>query len=261
MKEPQRANLFDHLAELRTRIIRSALYAMAGMILVWVLYDPIYRLAAAPILRAVDKIHGEIQVTAFMEGFLIRAQISLVGGLILTMPFIYWELWAFVSPALTRSERRVMAPLVPVSGLLFLGGVALAYLMTEPSIVWMASMNPPETVARYRLNENLLLILKFYLAFGLAFQLPLVLVLLAALGVIDSQLMTKRWREASVGIFIIAAVITPTWDPVTMTVCALPMVVLYLGTIWVVKIIERRRARRESEETDEEKERDEEGLD
>ncbi len=248
MTEPKRANLIDHLAELRTRIIRSALYATAGMILVWVGYDPIYRFAAAPILRAVHRIHGEIQVTAFMEGFLVRAQISLVGGLILALPFIYWELWAFVSPALTRSERRMLAPLVPVSGLLFLAGVTLAYLMTEPSIVWMASMNPPETVPRYRLNENLLLILKFYLAFGLAFQLPLVLVLLAALGVIDSKLMTRRWREASVGIFIIAAVITPTWDPITMTVCALPMVGLYLGTIWVVKIIERRRERRESEE-------------
>jgi sec-independent protein translocase protein TatC len=205
-------------------------------------------LLAAPILQAVERIHGKIQVTAFMEGFLIRAQISLVGGLILAMPFIYRELWAFVSPALRRDERRMLWPLVPVSGVLFVGGVALAYLMTEPSIVWMASMNPPGTEAWYRLNENLLLILKFYLAFGLAFQLPLALVLLAAVGIVDSRLLMRRWREASVAIFIIAAVITPTWDPITMTVCALPMVVLYWATIWVVRVIERKRARRDEEQ-------------
>jgi len=248
MREGQRTNVLRHIAELRTRLLRSGLYAILGMVVVWVCYQPIYRLLAAPILQAVERIHGKIQVTAFMEGFLVRAQISLVGGLILAMPFIYRELWAFVSPALRRDERRTLWPLVPVSGVLFVGGVALAYLMTEPSIVWMASMNPPGTEAWYRLNENLLLILKFYLAFGLAFQLPLALVLLAAVGIVDSRLLTRRWREASVAIFIIAAVITPTWDPITMTVCALPMVVLYWATIWVVRVIERKRARRDEEQ-------------
>ena len=248
MREGQRTNVLRHIAELRTRLLRSGLYALLGMVVVWVFFQPIYRLLAAPILQAVERIHGKIQVTAFMEGFLIRAQISLVGGLILAMPFIYRELWAFVSPALRRDERRMLWPLVPVSGVLFVGGVALAYLMTEPSIVWMASMNPPGTEAWYRLNENLLLILKFYLAFGLAFQLPLALVLLAAVGIVDSRLLMRRWREASVAIFIIAAVITPTWDPITMTVCALPMVVLYWATIWVVRVIERKRARRDEEQ-------------
>jgi sec-independent protein translocase protein TatC len=110
-------------------------------------------------------------------------------------------------------------------------------------------MNPPETVARYHLNDNLLLMMKFYLAFGLSFQLPIVLVVLAKLGIVNSRLLSRRWREATVAIFVIAAIITPTWDPITMTVCALPMVALYLGTIWVIKLIERgqRRAAREEE--------------
>ena len=249
MRHGERASPLDHLAELRARILRSAVYALVAMTGVWVCYHPIYRFIAGPILKAVERIQGEIQVTAFMEGFLVRAQVSLVGGLIIAMPFIYREIWCFLSPALSRHERRVLWPLVPVSGLLFLGGVTLAYLMTEPSIVWMASMNPPDTVARYRLNENLLLILRFYLAFGLAFQLPLVLVILAVVGVVDSRLLARRWREASVLIFILAAIITPTWDLLTMTACALPMTLLYWGTIGVVKVIERRRARRNDEQS------------
>ncbi len=248
MKDGGRANLLDHLHELRARVLRSGAYALAGMTVVWVCYRPIYGILARPITQALAKIHGTIQVTGFMEGFLIRAQISLVGGLILALPLIYYELWLFASPGLTRGERRALRPLAPVSGLLFLAGVALAYLITEPSIIWMASMNPPHTEPWYRLNENLFLILKFYLAFGLAFQLPIVLVLLAAVGIVDSRLLSKRWREACVAIFVIAAIITPTWDPITMTVCALPMVLLYLATIGVVKVIERKRARRQDEE-------------
>jgi len=248
MRDGQRANLFEHLGELRARLLRSGAYALVGMAAVWTCYRPIYAFIAGPIIQAVGEIHGKIQVTGFMEGFLIRAQISLVGGLILALPLIYYELWAFASPGLTRGERRMLRPLAPLSALLFLAGVALAYLITEPSIIWMASMNPPHTEAWYRLNENLLLILKFYLAFGLAFQLPIVLILLAAVGIVDSRLLSKRWREASVAIFVIAAIITPTWDVITMTACALPMVLLYLATIGVVKVIERKRARRQKED-------------
>ena len=137
---------------------------------------------------------------------------------------------------------------MPISGVLFLMGAALGYFITEPSLQWLLKLNPPETVARYRLNENLLLLMKFYLALGISFQLPIVIVLLAKLGIIDSRLLVRRWREAVIIIFVIAAIVTPTWDPITMTVAALPMVVLYMGTIGVVKIIERNARRAEPEE-------------
>ena len=249
MEEEKRADLISHLVELRARILRTVAYAVVGMAAVWIFYHPLYRFLTLPIVRALKRAHGEIIVTQFMEGFMVRLEVALVGGLILAAPFIYYELWAFIAPGLTRSERRVIRPLVPVSGLLFLAGVALGYLITEPSITWLLSMNPPETVARYHLNDNLLLMMKFYLAFGLSFQLPIVLVVLAKLGIVNSRLLSRRWREATVAIFVIAAIITPTWDPITMTVCALPMVALYLGTIWVIKLIERgqRRAAKDEE--------------
>jgi sec-independent protein translocase protein TatC len=237
--EEKRGDLVSHLAELRARVLRTVAYAIVGMVVVWTFYAPIYRLLIFPIERALKAAHGEIMVSHFMEGFMVRFEIAAVGGIILVAPLIYYELWAFIAPGLTGNERRAARPLVPVAGVLFLMGVGLAYLITEPSITWLLSMNPPDTVARYRLNENLVFMLKFYLAFGLSFQLPIVLILLAKIGLVNSRLLGARWREATVLIFIIAAVITPTWDPITMMVCALPMCGLYLGTVWVIRLIER----------------------
>lgn len=248
MEDEKRADLVSHLAELRTRIIRATVYALVGTTAVWVFYRPLYAFLTRPIVHALQKARGEIIVTQFLEGFLVKLEISLVGGLILAAPFIYYEAWAFVAPGLTRNERRAARPLVPASGLLFLMGVAMGYLITEPSISWLLTMNPPETVPRYHLNDNLLLMLRFYLAFGLAFQLPIILVLLAKIGIVNSRLLWARWREATVLVFVIAAIITPTWDPLTMTLCALPMVALYLGTIGVIKLMERSRQKAAGEQ-------------
>jgi sec-independent protein translocase protein TatC len=234
-----RADLVTHLTELRARLLRSIIYAVLGMVVVWIFLDPIYRFLMRPIIGAVKKGHGQLNVQLFLEGFMIRVEIALIGGLMLAAPFIYYEIWAFIAPGLTRNERRAARPLVPISGLLFLVGVAFGYLLTGPSVEWLMKMNPPETVALYRLNDNLLLIMKFYLALGISFQLPIVIVLLAKLGIVDSRLLSRRWREAVIVIFVVAAIITPTWDPITMTIAAIPMVLLYLGTIGVVKVIER----------------------
>ena len=240
MNDEQRADLVSHLSELRARLLRSMAYAIIGMLVVWTFYNPIYQFLMGPILRALKRAGGELMVTMLMEGFMVKVEIALIGGIILAAPFIYYEIWAFIAPGLTRKERRAARPLVPISGLLFLMGAALGYLLTEPSLMWLLKLNPPEAVARYQLNTNLLLLMKFYLALGIAFQLPVVIVLLAKMGIVNSRLLSRRWREAVVVIFVVAAIITPTWDPITMTIAGLPMVALYLATIGVVKIIERK---------------------
>lgn len=248
MNEEERADLVTHLTELRARLLRSLAYAVIGTLVMWTFFDPIYRLLMRPILRALKQSGGELIVTQLMEGFMVKVEIALIGGIILAAPVIYYEIWAFIAPGLTRRERRAARPLVPVSGLLFLMGAAFGYLLTEPSLIWLLKLNPPETVPRYRLNENLLLLMKFYLALGIAFQLPIVIVLLAKIGIVDSRLLTRRWREAVVVIFVVAAIITPTWDPITMTIAALPMVLLYLCTIGVVKVIERNARKAQQED-------------
>jgi len=246
--EGKRASLVDHLDELRGRILRSALYTVAGMALVWAAFPPVYRFLVRPIQAQVDKFGAELDVFHVMEGFLIRMEVALIGGLILAAPFIFREVWAFVAPGLMPNERRTVRPIVPVAAVLFLLGVAMAYAITEPTIYFFLLFVPHGAHARLNLNNTLLLMLKFYLAFGLAFQLPIVLVLLAKLGIVNSRILIRRWREAVVIILVVAAIITPSWDPIIMTVCAIPMVLLYLGTIGVIKVIDRRRARREQAE-------------
>lgn len=248
MREDQRADFISHLTELVTRLLRTIGYAMLGAAVVWFFFKPIYAFLIRPISEPLSKVGGELAVRGILEGFMIKCEIALIGGMIIAAPFIYWEVWAFIAPGLTQKERRAVRPLIPVSGVLFFMGVALGYLITGPSVRWLLAYIPPHSRALLTLNDTLLLILKFYLAFGISFQLPIVIVLLAKLGIVNSRMLGRRWREAAVGIFVVAAIITPTWDPITMTVCALPMVGLYLGTIGVVKIMERGQRKREEAE-------------
>ncbi len=239
----KRATLIGHLSELRWRFLRSLAYMTLGATAAWLVYDPLYTFLLRPIRIPLEKAGGELAVRSLLEGFLLKCEIAAVGGLVLAAPLIYWEVWSFVTPGLTRRERSATRLLVPLSALLFLAGVGLAYAITVPSVTWLLHYLPPKTLALISLNETVLLILKFYLAFGLSFQLPIILIVLAGLGIVNSSLLCSRWREATIGIFVIAAIITPTWDPITMTICALPMSVLYLGTIGAVKVMERRRGR------------------
>ena len=247
LKEDQRVDLISHLSELRARILRALVYVVVFTTLVWVCYDPVFGFVTRPVVQALGHLGGKLNYRTFLEPFMIRMEICLVGGVLAAIPFIFYEVWGFVAPGLTRTERRAVRPLVPASGVLFLMGVAMAYLLTYPSIVWMLRFAAPDTQMLLNMSDNLLLILKFYVAFGLGFQLPIVLVLLAAIGIVNSRLLIRYWREATVGIFIVAAIITPTWDPFTMTIAALPMVILYLATIGIVRIMERRRRRAEAE--------------
>jgi sec-independent protein translocase protein TatC len=244
MDAGKRATLIDHLSELRSRFLRSLAYITFGAIAAWLAYDRLYTFLLRPIRVPLEKAGGELAVRSLLEGFLLKCEIAAVGGLVLAAPLIYWEVWSFVTPGLTRRERGATRFLVPLSAVLFLAGVGLAYAITVPSVTWLLHYLPPKTLALISLNETVLLILKFYLAFGLSFQLPIVLIVLAGLGIVNSRLLCSRWREATIGIFVIAAIITPTWDPITMTICALPMSVLYLGTIAAIRIIEMRRRKR-----------------
>jgi len=240
LREEERADLISHLSELRARVIRAAVYAALATTVVWIFFDPIYQFLLAPIARPLEAFGGSLTVRALLEGLLVKLEIAFVGGLILASPFIIYEVWAFTAPGLTRTERRAALPLIPIAIILFLMGVAMGYLMTGLAVRVLLSYIPPETEALLTLNETVLLVLKFYLAFGLAFQLPIVIVLLAKIGLVDSAMLVRRWREAIIAVVVLAGIITPTWDPITMSICAAPMLVLYWGTVGAVKLIERR---------------------
>ena len=239
-----------HLTELRTRLIRGLVYIALAMAVAWIFFDPLYRLMVAPVRGPLEEFGGQLTVRMLLEGLLVKLEIVLVASVILASPFIIYEIWAFIAPGLTSAERRAARPLIPAAMLLFLAGVTMGYFLTGPAVKALLRFIPPETAALLTLNDTILLLLKFYLAFGFGFQLPIVIILLAKLGLVDSRLLATRWREAVVVIFLMAAIITPTWDPITLTIAAIPMVLLYMGTIAVVKLIERGDRKRRQREDD-----------
>ena len=239
-----------HLTELRTRLIRGLVYIALAMAVAWIFFDPLYRLMVAPVRGPLEEFGGQLTVRMLLEGLLVKLEIVLVASVILASPLIIYEIWAFIAPGLTSTERRAARPLIPAAMLLFLAGVTMGYFLTGPAVKALLRFIPPETAALLTLNDTILLLLKFYLAFGFGFQLPIVIILLAKLGLVDSRLLATRWREAVVVIFLMAAIITPTWDPITLTLAAIPMVLLYMGTIAVVKFIERGDRKRRQREDD-----------
>lgn len=244
------ADLTEHLEELRTRIVRALLSICIGWVLGYILFPLVYQALAYPLQEPLRKVHGQTVFLHFADPFFLRLKLSFVVGLIIVAPYVTYQIWAFVAPGLTRSERRVVRMFIPFSGVLFLMGVALGYLLLPTAIRWFLSFLEDYGSATLLQNplSYVLLAVKILLAFGLSFQLPIALIILAKLGLVSSNRLLAYWRYATVVIAIVAAVITPTNDPLSMMVMATPMLLLYFLTIGIVKRMERSAAKRQQQE-------------
>jgi sec-independent protein translocase protein TatC len=248
--DDKKAELTEHLAELRTRIIRSCLYLFVGMVVMYVFSGPIFKSLAAPItdtLAKYSKLHaadglpvGGIVVTNFTDPFFIKLQIATVGGLVLAAPFIILELWGFIAPALTPQEKRGVHFVAPLSVLLFVLGVGCAHLILPMAIRWFLSYlaDIPGAVLFQNPLTYVVFVVKIMLVFGLMFQLPVLLMFLGKVGIISSALMIKYWRHIAVGLFTGAMVVAPSNDPGTMLALAVPLTLLFFGSIGLVKLVE-----------------------
>jgi sec-independent protein translocase protein TatC len=240
--------LVEHLDELRVRIIRAIVYVALGMTCCWIFYPQLINWLIAPIWDILQKLGGKIQFLDLVEPFWLRAQISMLGGLILMLPLLLLEIWGFVRPALTPRERRVLR-LVPAGIFsLFILGSAFGYKMIPLFASWLMSDHFVLTwmTPQLQLIKAVLFTPKIMLGFGIGFQVPIFVILLNRLGILPGEVLNRHWREATVAIFTIAAIITPTWDFLSMTIAALPLALLYAGTVWIIGLIERREKRREA---------------
>jgi len=232
MKTDEKADLVEHLEELRFRIIRSLGYVGAGIAAGWFLYPYLYLILLAPIRKALQSASGKMFVSGPLEGFMTQFNVSVIAGVALAGPLVLWELWRFVGPGLTDTERRAARPLLPLAGVLFALGVALCYWMAPRMFIWLMGFTPPDAVAMFKLQEQVSLVAKMYLAFGLCFELPLLLAFLLKVGIITPEFLRRRRKEAIACIFLLAAVVTPTPDAFNMSMLAVPLVVLYELTVW-----------------------------
>jgi sec-independent protein translocase protein TatC len=254
------APLVEHLAELRTRLIRSILAFVVFMILSFAVARPIFNFLAAPLIDALQDFgqRPEMIYTGLQQGFMVHIRISLFGGFVLAFPIIAHQLWRFVAPGLYRSEKQAFLPFLIASPALFLLGAAFAYYIVLPLAfrfflgfqqfgmgledIEAAVPAGEELTIQFlgTINEYLGLTMKFIIAFGLCFQLPVLLTLMGKAGLVSARGLAEVRKYAMVGILVLAAIVTPP-DVVTQVILFSVVYGLYEISILLVRIVERRR--------------------
>jgi sec-independent protein translocase protein TatC len=231
--------LMEHLSELRNRIVRCLIYTALGAGAGWFFFPFFFKILTTPVVRYLSK-DSSFLLTGIAEGFTVKVQISVLTGIILAFPLITMEGWRFVAPGLTKKERRAIRLVAPLSVLLFAAGIATAYIAMPMGIRWLISQNPPDAKFMPAVGQSLIFILKMYLAFGLVFQTPIILMFLGRVGIVTSKSLRSYWRQALVLIAFVAAAVTPSGDAFTMMIMCGPMVVLYFMSIGLVRLVEPR---------------------
>jgi len=188
-----------------------------------------------------DRVSGSLALLAPADGFVIQIKIAILLGLFVASPYVFFELYGFVGPGLKREEKRWLWPVVIIGTILFWGGVIFAWLILPTALEFFGSFAQGGVQNFWSLKNYINLVIFLLLAFGLIFQLPLIIGILIATGLVPSSFFRRNRRYAVVVIFILAAFATPTTDWLTMTLMAVPLVILYELSIWVGVIIERRR--------------------
>jgi sec-independent protein translocase protein TatC len=228
-------SLLEHLEELRRRIIVIALAVLAASVAGFVLAEPIIVLLRAPLPAQ----GAELIQFSVTEAFGVQMQLALTTGFALAMPVILYEIWAFVAPGLTRSERRLIWPLLGAAVVLFAAGLALGYLLIPVAINFLLGFSLPDVQPLLGLSEYVGFITTFLLAFGLALEFPVVMYLLARLGILSYAFLSRRRRYAILVIALFAVVITPGDIVIGSATLAIIMYGLFEITLQLIRMMGR----------------------
>jgi sec-independent protein translocase protein TatC len=255
--------LTEHLGELRVRIIRSALAITIGAIVIVAFYDQVLDFLTKPYIDLCKSrgSAGSLEFCGFdatlgssnalfifdpIDGLSTRLRVATYGGLILAMPVILWQVWRFIVPALHAKEKRYAVPFIASSILLFFLGGLIAYLTLGKAIEFLISWSGADVGALFQVSKYIRLVGLMVAAFGVGFQFPVLLVFLQIAGILTPQTLIKSWRYALVIIVIVAAVITPSGDPISLLALAVPMTILYFLSYLLGLVFQRRKRRRDA---------------
>ena len=245
----KQSSFVEHLTELRSRLVKSIIYLFIFFVICYFFAENIYGFLIAPYAEAVkdDEINRRMIFTALHETFVTYLKVAFFAAMFITSPIILTQVWKFVAPGLYKSEKKALLPyLIATPTLFLLGGMLVYYLVMPLAIKFFLSF---ETSVQFnslpiqleaKVNEYLSLIMRLIFAFGISFQLPVLLTLLARVGFIDSEYLKKRRKYVIVIIFAAAAILTPP-DPITQIGLGIPLLILYELSILSVKIVEKKK--------------------
>jgi sec-independent protein translocase protein TatC len=227
-------SLMEHLEELRKRIVHSAIYLAVGFFVAFYFHEKLYGFVQAPL----DHLHLKLNYTHPMDPMNLYLQVAMIGGAILASPFILFQVWLFIAPGLYQKEKRFVVPFMAATVGLFLTGASFGYFYVLPGALKVlivdfgGKFQPMVTIEEYTG-----FFLSVILGLGISFEMPVLIFFLALFGIVSPRFLWKNIRYAILAIFIVAAIITPSPDPWTMCIYAIPMLSLYvlgIGVAWWV---------------------------
>ena len=220
-------SFLDHLEELRSRLIRAVIAIFAIFLVCLIFAERVFSLLAAPLTKLLPK-DSSLVFTGLPDPFFMYLKISFIMGIFISLPYVLYQLWQFVSPGLYEKERKMAVPFISLATLLFYTGALFAYFVVFPAAFkFFLGYTSPDLKAMISIREFVSLVMVLMLAFGVVFETPIVIVFLGLLGIVDSGQLKRGRRYFVVLAFIIGAILTPTPDVINQTLMAVPMVLLY----------------------------------
>ncbi|MFM1957061.1 MAG: hypothetical protein RLZ41_460 [Actinomycetota bacterium] len=241
-------SLGGHLKELRNRLFWSAIFIFSGTVAGWLLFEPVFQILQKPVVDLANKqgVNATLNIGTVAGAFDLQLQVAIFLGVMMASPIWIYNLWAFVTPGLKKRERRFTLGFVFSALPLFLTGCWLAWISIPGFVSVLIGFTPQGTANVINANEYILFTIRILLVFGLAFVLPVVLVMLNFASLITAKSILKSWRLAVFVIAVIAALATPTADPMSMFLVMVPLIALYFIAAAITYFNDKRRERRQA---------------
>jgi sec-independent protein translocase protein TatC len=246
--EDHKMSLTEHLVELRIRLTRSLIALGIGFGGCYYYKDWIFDIVTRPLTQALPK-NSYLIYTGLTDAFFTYMKVAFFASLIITSPFILYQIWKFIAPGLLPKERKYVVPFVLTSTFLFISGVSFGYFIAlPPAFKFFVSFNNQYLQAMLSFKDYLSLFVTFLLGFGLSFELPVFIFFLTKLGIVNAKMLSKQRRYAILVIFIVAAILTPSPDALSQVLMAIPLMFLYEVSIFVAKFAEKNKVTPEKNE-------------
>jgi len=238
--DPSAMTLVEHLEELRWRIFKSLIAIAVGSIVAFIFREQIVHFLTLPLPKSADVLtHGKPIVIGIMEGFTVFLMISIAAGFILALPVVLYQIWAFIAPGLLEKEKKYAVPFIVVGVVLFAAGVSLGYFVLQYPVQWLVSFAADSFTELITAGSYFTFIAFFMLAFGIVFEIPLVLTFMAQVDLISSQTLTKKRAGAHIGMWIASTFLTPGADIYSPIFLGVAMSCLFELSIIFIKIIKK----------------------